>query len=115
MSVFGLQSGQPQTESANLTSTSAVNMLTATGPGKENGLDVTQIIVANPDSSARTITVSRWDGTTAWPIIPGKSIPANDIYAVEVFIRLVRGDSIRVTPGNAAAITVHVNYIQPIN
>jgi hypothetical protein len=115
MSLFGLQRGQPQTESANFASTSAVNMLTATGPGKDNGIDVTQIIVANPDASARTITISRWDGSTAWPILAAKSIPATDLYAIEVFIRLLRGESIRVTPGNAASITVHINYMQTAN
>lgn len=115
MSLFGLQRGQPQTESANYTSTSPANLLTASGPGKENGLDVTQIIVANPNAGAKTITISRYDGATEWPIFPGKSIPANDYVVLECFIRLIRGESLRVTPGATDSITVHANYVQPIS
>ncbi len=115
MSLFGLERGLPQTESMNFTGTSPVNMLTATGSGKDSGLDVTQIIVSNNDGSARAITISRYDGTTAYPIMTAKSIPANDYIALECFIRLVRGDSIRVTPATANSITVHVNYMQPIS
>jgi hypothetical protein len=113
MSIFALPRGLPQTESQNFASTSPVNMLTAIGSGKESGLDVTQIIVANPNAAARTITISRWDGTTAWPLFPGKSIPAVDYVILECYIRLARSESIRVTPGAADTITVHVNYIVP--
>ena len=113
MSIFALQRGLPQTESQNFTSTSPVNMLTAEGLGKDSGLDVTQIIVANPNAAARTITISRWDGTTAWPILSAKSIAANDVYLLECYIRLTRSESIRVTPGAADSITVHVSYMTP--
>jgi hypothetical protein len=113
MSIFALPRGLPQTESQNFASTNPVNMLTASGTGKDSGIDITQIIVANPNAAARTITVSRWDGTTAWPILPGKSIAANDVYVLECYIRLARSESIRVTPGAVDSITVHVNYMVP--
>ncbi len=115
MSLFGLERGQPQTESMNFTSVTPTDILVASGAGKDNGLDVTQIIVANPNAGAKTITVARYDGSTSWPIIPGKSIGANDYIVVECFVRLLRGDSIRVTPGAADSITVHVNYMQTIS
>ncbi len=113
MSLFGLPRGLPQTESRNFAATSTVDMLVASGTGKDSGLDVTQIIVSNPASGAKTITVSRWDGTTAHTIIPGKSIAANDVYMLECYIRLARDETIRVTPGAVDSITVHVNYMIP--
>lgn len=113
MSLFALPRGLPQTESRTFTAVTPVDMLTATGTGKDSGLDVTQIIVANPNAGARTITVARYDGTTSWPILPIKSIPATDVYLLECYIRLARGESIRVTPGAADSITVHVNYMIP--
>ena len=115
MSVFALPRGLPQTESRNFAAVTVVDMLTATGTGKDSGLDVTQILVSNPNAGAKTITISRYDPatTTAYPIIPGKSIAANDIYLLECYIRLARGESIRVTPGAVDAITVHVNYMIP--
>lgn len=113
MSLFALSRGIPQTESQNFTAVTPVDILTATGLGKDSGVDVTQIIIANPNVAAKTITVARYDGTTSWPIIPGKSISANDVYLLECYVRLARGESIRVTPGAVDSITVHVSYMIP--
>ncbi len=113
MTLFGLQRGLPQTESANFAATTPVDILTASGPGKDTGLDVTQIIVSNNDSSARAVTISRRSGGADYPIMSAKSIPANDYILVECYIRLLRGDTIRVTPATANAMTVHINYVQP--
>ncbi len=110
MSLFGLHTGLPQTESAIITGTDPVDVLTANGPNMESGTDVTDILVVNSDGSGVAAVVSRYDGADEFPLID-QTVPTKEFVHLKMPIRLLQNETIRVTAN--AGITVHVSHMQP--
>jgi hypothetical protein len=75
-------------------------------------VEVAEIFVANADGSARTILLTKFDGTTAWVLLPTKSVAANDTLQVTFPFVLPKGWTLRATPSTASVLTVHVTYIK---
>lgn len=115
--LFGLGAGQPQTEEEYLTTTSLTDIVEAIDGGRNNGLDVVGIHVANSTAGAVAVTVNHYiaDGTLTRIILGGKSVPANDVYSLLFPFRLSRGDKITAQAASANALTVHVSFMQPIS
>jgi len=115
MSLFGLAKGQPQTTSLLLVA-GAQNVVTVSTTTRDS-YDVTDILISNMDSSGRTVTVSRYDGATEYPLLFTYPLTAagtaGSSYLLTMPIRLPQGWSIRATPSVASQVLVHVSYVVP--
>lgn len=120
MSLFGLERGLPQTDSAVLTlATTNYDIVTATGQGKDSGVDVTDVLITN-QGTATTVTLSRYDGVSATFYLlytyPLAAAGSSGSYIHLTFpFRLPRSWSVRAQSAGAAQVTVNVTYMQPVS
>lgn len=75
---------------------------------------VAGIIIANAHSSAVAATVKWGDGSTDFPIIPAKSIPANSNMIQDLFLPLFDGYTIKVTSGMADLLTFTLVVVERV-
>ncbi len=106
MSDYAHSNGISQTVATLLTNTSVATLLTS----PNNAADVTEIAIANESGSAATITIDRYDGSTARTIFKG-TVAANDTLFINFdAYRLLGTHSIRGTAGTGNVLTCHVSY-----
>ncbi len=106
MSDYAIPKGISQTSVTLLTNTSVTTLLAT----QSNAADLTEIAVANESGSAATITLDRYDGSTARTIFKG-TVAANDTLFINFdAYRLLSTQSIRGTAGTGNVLTCHVSY-----
>jgi hypothetical protein len=121
ISIFGFTQGLKKTVPVNLTDNTVTTIIdsdpTATPPVNANGFDLVGVRVVNKHSSAVTISLDMFDGTTSYPIaftenIDPTATPPVRSYSVEFPIRFERGFKLRATSGNASGLlTIFATYV----
>jgi hypothetical protein len=121
ISIFGFTQGLKKTVPVNLTDNTVTTIIdsdpTTTPPINANGFDLVGVRVVNKHSSAVTISLDMFDGTTSYPIaftenIDPTATPPVRSYSVEFPIRFERGFKLRATSGNASGLlTIFATYI----
>lgn len=105
--LYAAQASQTATL-ADVSSTAATAVLTAKG----NGSAVVGVNVSNKTSSAVTVTLDYYDGSSAVSLCTGYSVQANNplSWTFPSPFRLRNGESIRVLSGTSSALDVTLFY-----
>lgn len=110
MSLYGFARGLIVSATPKLLATGSNDILAIAATADD--VEITEILIANADGSARTILLTKYDGSTAWTVLPTKSIAANDILQLTFPFVLPKGWTLRATPSANNVLTVHVTYIK---
>lgn len=109
MSVFGIDNGIPNTTRTVIAGTSPVTVLDATS---KSGLSVAGVLLVNVSGGSLTPVVDVYDGATAYRLRDDATLAdqAREVVALPEFIRLKKGDVVRVTANTG--LHVFVSYVE---
>lgn len=96
--------------------TSLITLLPISSGTAKRGVFVHEMLIVNSNAGAQTVVIDIYDGTTSWPLIPGKSIAAKDYLPFTHEFSLDQDSTktitLRATPSVATDITVHITLSQ---
>ena len=106
MSGFQVNVGSVTTDATILTGNTVTDIIEA----DLGTMTVTHIDIANQTGVAVTVTIDRYDGTTAWRLCYQKSVPANDTIQISGTV-VQNGQKLRATSGDASGnLHIHVHH-----
>ena len=75
---------------------------------------ITNIVVSNADTSARTFTITLYNSTTAEnvPLATATSVPARDSVIIDAKTLLDTGDIVRISASVDSQVTFHITGLE---
>ena len=103
---YTVNGGTVLTKAVKLTTTSATDILTASGKTLIVAIYAAEIAGATP-----SLTIEKYDGTTSYYLRNAKAMTARELLELNVLLNLSHGEKLRATASAADQIDIWVAYL----